>query len=76
MDASRGTWQEVGQFADCQAKLNKLTPNKKYLFRVKAVNLQGESKPLESDKEITMKNMFDVPDAPQPPEIVDWDESR
>lgn len=37
MDVSRGTWQEVGQYGDTTAKLTKLTPNKQYLFRVKAV---------------------------------------
>lgn len=37
MDISRGTWQEVGQYGDTTAKLTKLTPNKQYLFRVKAV---------------------------------------
>ncbi|KAI6175533.1 hypothetical protein M3Y97_00699600 [Aphelenchoides bicaudatus] len=76
MDTSRGTWQEVGQFPDCEAKVTKLTPNKNYLFRVKAVNLLGESKPLESDHEITARNQFDVPDAPQAPEVTDWDENR
>lgn len=58
MDASRGTWQEVGTSPDCQMKVTKLTPNKQYMFRVKAVNMLGESKPLETDKEITAKNMF------------------
>lgn len=76
MDTSRGTWQEVGQFPDCEAKVTKLTPNKNYLFRVKAVNLLGESKPLESDHEITAKNQFDIPDRPEAPEVTDWDENR
>lgn len=58
MDTSRGTWQEAGTATDCQAKVTRLTPGKNYLFRVKAVNMIGESKPLESDKEITAKNMF------------------
>lgn len=58
LDTSRGTWQEVGHFPDCNAKITKLTPNKQYLFRVKAVNLLGESKPLETKNEITAKNMF------------------
>uniref|UniRef100_A0A1I7S352 non-specific serine/threonine protein kinase n=1 Tax=Bursaphelenchus xylophilus TaxID=6326 RepID=A0A1I7S352_BURXY len=76
LDTSRGTWQEVGQFPDCEAKVTKLTPNRNYLFRVKAVNLLGESKPLESTDEITAKNQFDIPDPPSAPEIVDWDEGR
>ncbi|KAL3088858.1 hypothetical protein niasHS_009150 [Heterodera schachtii] len=76
MDTSRGTWQEVGQFPDCEAKVNRLVPGKAYMFRVKAVNVYGESKPLEGDKEIVAKNPFDVPDAPDAPEIIDFDEHR
>lgn len=58
MDTARGTWQEVGTFGDCHAKVAKLTPNKEYKFRVKAVNFQGESKPLTSDIDIVAKNQF------------------
>uniref|UniRef100_A0A915KJE1 Twitchin n=1 Tax=Romanomermis culicivorax TaxID=13658 RepID=A0A915KJE1_ROMCU len=76
MDTGRGTWQEVGIFGtDCHAKIGKLNPNKEYKFRVKAVNLQGESKPLESDTMVA-KNEFDEPDAPEKPEVVDWDRDR
>lgn len=46
------------------------------MFRVKAVNLLGESKPLETDHEITARNQFDVPDAPEAPVVTDWDDSR
>ncbi|CAJ0936046.1 unnamed protein product, partial [Mesorhabditis belari] len=76
MDTTRGTWQEVGQFPDCEAKVTKLQPGKEYLFRVKAVNLQGESKPLEADEPIIARNRFDVPDAPEKPEVTDWDKDR
>uniref|UniRef100_A0A915DB94 Titin n=1 Tax=Ditylenchus dipsaci TaxID=166011 RepID=A0A915DB94_9BILA len=76
MDTSRGNWQEVGHFPDCNAKVTKLTPNHNYLFRVKAVNMLGESKTLDTEHEITAKNMFDVPDTPDAPEIVDWDDNR
>ncbi|CAK5074870.1 unnamed protein product [Meloidogyne enterolobii] len=76
MDTTRGTWQEVGQFPDCEAKVGKLIPGKQYLFRVKALNVYGESKPLEGDKAITAKNPFDVPDPPDAPEITDYDETR
>nr|AZI15635.1 UNC-22 [Auanema rhodensis] len=76
MDTTRGTWQEVGQFADCTAKVGKLIPGKEYEFRVKAVNLQGESKPLNAEEAIVAKNQFDVPDAVEKPEVVDWDKDR
>ncbi|PAV56317.1 hypothetical protein WR25_15732 isoform E [Diploscapter pachys] len=76
MDTSRGTWQEVGKFPDCSAKVLKLTPNKEYQFRVKAVNMQGESKPLESEESIVAKNQFEVPDPVDKPEVTDWDRDR
>ncbi|CAA98064.2 Twitchin [Caenorhabditis elegans] len=76
MDTSRGTWQEVGTFPDCTAKVNKLVPGKEYAFRVKAVNLQGESKPLEAEEPIIAKNQFDVPDPVDKPEVTDWDKDR
>ncbi|GMT25440.1 hypothetical protein PFISCL1PPCAC_16735 [Pristionchus fissidentatus] len=76
MDTSRGTWQEVGEFSDTTAKIGKLIPGKEYEFRVKAVNLQGESKPLDCDHAIVAKNEFEVPDAVDKPEVVDWDKDR
>jgi predicted phage tail protein len=77
MDTSRGSWQEAGQFGtDCEAKIKKLTTGRRYLFRVKAVNMIGESKPLEGDREVVARDQFDVPDKPEPPAITDWDEQR
>lgn len=35
-----------------------LTPGKEYLFRVSAVNSEGESKPLEAEQAILAKNPF------------------
>ncbi|XGW29138.1 hypothetical protein V3C99_008720 [Haemonchus contortus] len=76
MDTSRGTWQEVGEFPECTAKVGKLIHMKEYQFRVMAVNLQGESKPLETTEPIIAKNEFDVPDPVEKPEVVDWDKDR
>ncbi|KAK5968521.1 Twitchin [Trichostrongylus colubriformis] len=76
MDTSRGTWQEVGDFPECTAKVGKLVHMKEYQFRVMAVNLQGESKPLETTEPIIAKNEFDVPDPVDKPEVVDWDKDR
>lgn len=45
-----------------------------YQFRVKAVNEEGESEPLETDHGTLAKNPYDVPAPPGLPEIVDWDE--
>lgn len=38
-----------------------LTPGKEYLFRVAAVNAEGESKPLEAEQTIIAKNPFGTP---------------
>lgn len=35
-----------------------MTPGKEYLFRVSAVNAEGESKPLETEQAILAKNPF------------------
>ncbi|KAI8425646.1 hypothetical protein MSG28_011460 [Choristoneura fumiferana] len=43
-------------------------------FRVKALNEEGESEPLETDHGTLAKNPYDVPAAPGLPDIVDWDE--
>uniref|UniRef100_A0A0N5C6U2 non-specific serine/threonine protein kinase n=1 Tax=Strongyloides papillosus TaxID=174720 RepID=A0A0N5C6U2_STREA len=76
MDTSRGTWQEVGEFADCNAVIKGLTNGKTYQFRVKAVNLEGESKPLEGDEDVLAKDQFEVPSPPGQPKVVDWDTDR
>uniref|UniRef100_A0A0N5D1Z0 non-specific serine/threonine protein kinase n=1 Tax=Thelazia callipaeda TaxID=103827 RepID=A0A0N5D1Z0_THECL len=75
MDTNRGTWQEVGHFPDCSAKVTKLINGKEYKFCIKAVNMQGESKPLET-QDIIAKNQFDVPHQVSKPEITDWDKDR
>lgn len=72
MDTSRGTWVDAGETPDCKIKVNKLAPNKEYAFRVKAVNAQGESIPLEIVKPIIAKNPFNPPDPPGEPQIADF----
>ena len=42
-----------------------LTPGKKYKFRVKAVNKEGESEPLESQEPVEAKNPYREPDPPR-----------
>jgi len=70
-------WVPAGR---CDAEKNELEvtglePGKKYLFRVKAVNEEGEGEPLEADAAILAKNPFDVPTAPGLPEVIDWSEN-
>jgi len=60
MDVETGRWipaGEVGAGTE-QFKIDGLTPKKKYKFRVKAVNKEGESEPLESDDAIVAKNPY------------------
>lgn len=45
-----------------------------YQFRVKALNEEGESEPLDTDHGILAKNPYDVPAPPGLPDIADWDE--
>ncbi|KAL3982100.1 Fibronectin type III domain family protein [Acanthocheilonema viteae] len=75
MVTTRGSWQEVGHFPNCTAKVTKLIDGKEYKFRIKAVNMQGESKPLET-QEMIAKNQFDVPQPTSKPEVTDWDKDR
>ena len=42
----------------CEFTADGLTPKKKYKFRVKAVNKEGESDALESDEPITARNPY------------------
>lgn len=37
-----------------------LTPDKEYKFRVTAVNAEGESEPLQTEKSIVAKNPFGI----------------
>ena len=41
-----------------QFKVEGLTPKKKYKFRVRAVNKEGESEPLETDEAIEARNPY------------------
>ncbi|KAJ8886794.1 hypothetical protein PR048_013006 [Dryococelus australis] len=77
MDTQTGRWVPAA-FVDpskTEQEITGLEPNKKYHFRVKAVNEEGESEPLGTDTAILAKNPFDPPSAPGLPEIVDWNEN-
>ena len=57
MEVGKGVWEEVGKIADdTQVGCPDLIPKKKYKFRVKAVNSEGESEPLVSTGEILAKD--------------------
>lgn len=62
MDLDTGRWIPAGEVGPDQDSftIKGLTPKKKYKFRVKAVNKEGESEPLETDEPITAKNPYGI----------------
>lgn len=75
MDTDNGRWVPAGEVGPDKDTFNfqGLTPNKKYKFRVKAINKEGESEPLTTEDGIVAKNPYDEPDPPGKPEIFDYD---
>ena len=58
-DVESGKWVKVGKvMGDTQCGVPGLEPGKKYKFRVKAVNSEGESEPLANDNEILAKDPY------------------
>ena len=74
-DTDTGHWIPCADLGpeDTEAEVTGLSENKNYKFRVKAVNSEGESEPLETEKTITAKNPYTVPDPPLNLLIDDWD---
>lgn len=60
MDPLTGVWTPVSFLDPTKTDhvVTGLEPNKKYHFRVKAVNEEGESPPLETDTAILAKNPY------------------
>lgn len=75
MDMDTGRWIPAGEAGpdDTDFTFKGLTPGKKYKFRVRAVNKEGESDALETTEPCVAKNPYTVPDAPAQPEIFDYD---
>lgn len=67
MDVARGVWEPVaeisGDVEPPEADILGLIPGKEYKFRVKAVNEEGESEPLMSDKPVLAKDPWGEPSA-------------
>lgn len=76
MDTKDGIWVPCGRSKDTEFLADGLTKDKHYKFRVKAVNIEGDSEPLETDKTIHAKNPFDKPGKPGRPTPVDWDKDH
>ena len=75
MDTSTGRWVPVGTTKTPNMDVTGLNEGKDYMFRVKAVNSEGESEPLETEGSITAKNPYDEPDRPGKPTVSDWDKN-
>lgn len=76
-DVNKDNWQSCETVSGKQLSSTfKLTPGKQYMFRVRAVNLEGEGPDLESEESTHAKNPYDEPKPPGTPEIVDWDNTK
>ncbi len=75
LDEDTGRWVPCGEVpADARdATIDGLQEGKKYKFRVRAVNKEGRSEPLESEKAVLAKNPYREPDPPRDLTIYDWD---
>lgn len=58
MDTETGRWVPVCTTKDPECDVTGLNEGKDYMFRVKAVNSEGESEPLVTEGATTAKNPF------------------
>lgn len=72
-DAKDGLWVPAGRAAEPHAVVDGLNKGGNYKFRVRAVNAEGKSDPLDSDSAVQAKNPYERPDRPGAPEPTDWD---
>lgn len=75
LDTSTGRWIPVARTSptDTEVDIKGLQEGHDYQFRVKAINEEGESEPLETTGAIKAKNPYDPPGKPGIPEIIDYD---
>ena len=73
MDLDGGSWVPCGKSTTLDCLIEGLENMHEYLFRVKAVNSEGDSEPLEGTDPVLAKNPFDPPGPPGKPELKDWD---
>lgn len=58
MDEDTGVWVPAGKSPTPKCDLTNLQPGKKYKFRVRAVNKEGDSEELETEDSTLAKNPF------------------
>ena len=75
MDTEKGIWVPCGETVgkNPEFDVEGLNEGSTYMFRVKAVNSEGESEPLETDTMTLAKNPFDPPGPPIDVKIDDYD---
>eukprot|EP00095_Tigriopus_kingsejongensis_P002138 maker-scaffold401_size182380-snap-gene-0.20 protein:Tk02138 transcript:maker-scaffold401_size182380-snap-gene-0.20-mRNA-1 annotation:"GM26811" len=78
MDKDNGRWVPAGRTdADTlEFPVKGLQEGHEYMFRVKAINDEGESEPLETEAAIKAKDPFERPSPPKNVRFVDWDADR
>ncbi|KAI1705639.1 fibronectin type III domain-containing protein [Ditylenchus destructor] len=72
-DCLEGIWVSIGMANDTHFVVEGLTKGSQYKFRVRAVNAEGKSDPLDTDQLVQAKNPFERPDKPGVPDLTDWD---
>ena len=75
MDTEKGVWLPCGETLGKTPEFDVegLQEGCTYMFRVRAVNNEGESEPLETDCAILAKNPYDPPGPPENVKVEDWD---
>ncbi len=73
MDVASGVWVPCGRSSELFCNVEALEEMHEYQFRVKAVNSEGESEPLEGLDTIVAKNPFQPPGPPGKPIMTDYD---
>lgn len=58
LDMQTGRWVPVGRSQKPEMEVKGLQEGHEYKFRVKAINDEGESEPLETERSIVAKNPF------------------
>eukprot|EP00096_Caligus_rogercresseyi_P016211 TRINITY_DN878_c0_g1_i1.p1 TRINITY_DN878_c0_g1~~TRINITY_DN878_c0_g1_i1.p1 ORF type:complete len:1596 (-),score=294.53 TRINITY_DN878_c0_g1_i1:195-4982(-) len=73
INKSHSEWMPCGRTTEPSATIVGLTPGKEYRLRVRAVNNEGESDPLEGVDSFITENPWSPPSSPDRPVLNDYD---
>lgn len=76
MDEDSGRWVLCGKSSVPEFAVRNLIPGKRYKFRVRATNKEGDSEELETEQSTLAKDPYDEPGKPGKPEATDWDKDH